>query len=280
LYQLGEFALHILSDGLLRSDVATLLNGVSDRESDKREPANSSRRILLAINFLLIQTRDKNFLVDAGIGEVFEKRFQDRIQITRTISFHEQLRQLHLRPEDVHAVILTHLHYDHIGHCLGLNSDNQIAVAFPNAYFYVQAEEWSIATSSDARFTTGYLPEFLLPLERSQRLVLLNGDTEIFPGIRSIKTGGHTPGHQIVLISSKGQFACFPGDLLPTGSHLQTHAAMKHDVHPNLSAVAREHLIQEAIENNWLLVFTHSPNLVAGFLNKHENKILIHKIMI
>ncbi|MFZ5519471.1 MAG: MBL fold metallo-hydrolase [Candidatus Zhuqueibacterota bacterium] len=280
MYQLGEFTLHILSDGLMRSDVDVLLNGASNRESGQHAPSNSPRRILLAINCLLIQSRDKNILVDAGIGEVFEKRFQDRFQITRKISFFEQLRQLHIQPEAIHAVILTHLHYDHIGHCTRLNADNELVVAFPNAYFYVQEEEWRVATGPDATFTTGYLPEALLPLERYQRLVVLNGDTEILPGIRAIKTGGHTTGHQIVLISSQGHVACFPGDLAPTSSHLQTNASMKHDVHPNHSMTAREHLIQRAIEEKWLLLFSHSPNLVAGFLNKQENKILIHKIMI
>ena len=280
MYQLGEFKLHILSDGLMRSDGGACFGVVPKVLWEKQIQADLQNRIILGLNCLLIQSRDSNTLIDAGIGDKLNDKIKDRIQITRKRSFFEQLENLNLKPEDIHKVILTHLHYDHTGHCTKFNTSNQLEITFPNALYYVQDEEWQAAQHPDARSKVGYFPENFLLLERENKLVLLNGDVEIIPGINVIKTGGHTAGHQVVTITSNGKSACFLGDLIPTSSHIKIPYIASHDLYPVNSMTMKEKILTRAMKENWLLFFEHSPNLVAGFLYKEEEKILVHKIMI
>lgn len=280
MYPLGDFKLHIISDGLMRSDGGACFGVVPKVLWEQQIQPDTQNRILLGLNLLLVQTGDSNILIDTGIGDKLNDKIKDRINITRKTSIFEQLENINISPQDIDIVILTHLHYDHTGHCTKYTVDNQLQITFPNASFYVQEEEWQAAQHPDARSKVGYFQENFLLLEREKKLMLLDGDTEIFPGISVVKTGGHTRGHQIVKISRQGKTACYLGDLIPTSSHLKIPYIASHDLYPVQSMDIKERLIDQALKEQWLLIFEHSPNVVAGFLYNEENKILVHKIMI
>ncbi len=108
------------------------------------------------------------------------------------------------RPEEITAVVLTHLHYDHAGNTR----------LFPQARFFVQREELRYAlapTSFDASAyfapSLGVTPDYL-----GTKFELLDGDVEIADGVRVIPTPGHTPGHQSVLVETAGGRYCITGD--------------------------------------------------------------------
>jgi glyoxylase-like metal-dependent hydrolase (beta-lactamase superfamily II) len=104
-----------------------------------------------------------------------------------------------------------------------------------------------------------YRPENLAPLQQSGRLELIDGDTEIVPGIRTHVTGGHTRAHQCVFVSSAGETLFYPADICPTRSHLRGPYNMAYDMSPYDSMMAKADLMARAAEENWLIAFDHEP---------------------
>jgi N-acyl homoserine lactone hydrolase len=137
----------------------------------------------------LVQTGDgKNILIDSGLPQNFqpppERAAMGRIEQGQDVL--AQLATLGLQASDIDMLVATHYDMDHAG-----NNG-----AFPNAQLFVQRKQHEAANSGHPRFA----------LTRSQweqpssRYQLLDGDTELLPGLELIDTSGHTPGHQSVLV--------------------------------------------------------------------------------
>jgi N-acyl homoserine lactone hydrolase len=131
----------------------------------------------------LVQTRDgQNILIDSGLPAVMpegETEFENGQDVI------EQLASLGLTPEDIHTVISTHYDIDHAGR----------HAAFTQAQYVVQRVH-HLEAASNPRFAANR-PEWDQPMERIR---LVDGDTELLPGLTLIETSGHVPGHQAVLV--------------------------------------------------------------------------------
>jgi glyoxylase-like metal-dependent hydrolase (beta-lactamase superfamily II) len=120
----------------------------------------------------------------------------------------EGLAMLGIDCASVEHVILSHFHYDHVG-CYAL---------FPHATFYVQDAEMSFYTGRhlhQAAFRHSVELDDILALVRFNyegRVVFVDGDKEIVPGISVHKVGGHTAGMQIVTVQTQGGRAVVASD--------------------------------------------------------------------
>jgi N-acyl homoserine lactone hydrolase len=121
-------------------------------------------------------------LVDTGVGGPQEWLTDWRV-VNRSVA--DALDDLDMTPGDVGLVINTHLHFDHCG---------QNAV-FKHASFYVQRAELDRARRESPQLAEWF--DFM-----NARFELLDGDTQVLPGLRVITTPGHTVGHQSVLVDS------------------------------------------------------------------------------
>jgi glyoxylase-like metal-dependent hydrolase (beta-lactamase superfamily II) len=159
-------------------------------------------------NFFAIRGGGHLALVDTGV-DALESYLSpaDRERLGASRSTAELLAGRGIRPEDVDTLILTHLHFDHY-----LN-----AALFPRARVVVNRKEWEFAMSPANRRAmprSGFPREVFAWLagEAWDRLELVEGEAEIVPGIRVIETGGHSPGHQIVVVETAAGPVVIPGD--------------------------------------------------------------------
>ncbi|WP_019586938.1 N-acyl homoserine lactonase family protein [Deinococcus apachensis] len=131
----------------------------------------------------LVQTEDgENILIDSGLPEIMpegETEFENGQDVI------EQLSGIGLKPDDIDTVISTHYDIDHAGR----------HAAFTKAQYVVQRVHHSDA-ASNPRFAANR-PEWDQPMERIR---LVDGNTELLPGLELIETSGHVPGHQSVLV--------------------------------------------------------------------------------
>jgi glyoxylase-like metal-dependent hydrolase (beta-lactamase superfamily II) len=150
--------------------------------------------------------------------------------------------------------------------------------AFPNARFVVQRREWEDALRNRSHMRTTYRLENLLPLQDSGRLVLLDGDAEIVPGVRVHVTGGHTPGHQCVFIESGDETLFYPADICPTPNHLRGPYNMAFDMEPYETIRAKEELLGRAAREGWLVAFDHEPERKCVRLRLDGNQLVAEAV--
>src|SRR5437763_3390889 len=124
----------------------------------------------------------------------------------------------------------------------------------------VQRGELDFATHTNERTAGSYLPHNFpgVPFE------LIDGDTEILPGIRGVPTPGHVPYHQSILVQSGGETACFVADLVPTAAHLPLPWIMGYDLEPLRTLESKRRLLADAVAGGWRLIFEHDPSIASG----------------
>jgi N-acyl homoserine lactone hydrolase len=131
----------------------------------------------------LVQTGDgKNILIDSGLPAIVPEEESAFVNGQDVI---EQLASIGLKPDDIELVISTHYDIDHAGR----------HAAFTKARFVVQRVH-HLDAASNPRFSANR-PQWDQPMER---ILLVDGDTELLPGLELIETSGHVPGHQSVLL--------------------------------------------------------------------------------
>lgn len=131
----------------------------------------------------LVQTGDgKNILIDSGLPEIIP---EDAAEFENGEDVIEQLASLGLKPDDIDTVISTHYDGDHAGR----------HAAFTKAHYVVQRVHHADA-ASNPRYAS-IRAQWDQPIERIR---LVDGDTELLPGLELIETSGHVPGHQSVLV--------------------------------------------------------------------------------
>ena len=133
----------------------------------------------------LVETTDKKrILIDSGMAPDSPPSPVPLPAGEKNVLQH--LTELHLRPQDIDIVICTHFDVDHAGY------HDQ----FTNADFVAQREHYTLARNGHPRFAAAR-PHWDHPALRYR---LIDGDTELLPGITLLETSGHAPGHQSVLV--------------------------------------------------------------------------------
>lgn len=232
----------------------------------KTNPADNENRITLGLRPLLINTKNELVLIDTGIGDKCTDSFKEIYKINHQSTLDDSLKKIGVAPADIDLVIITHLHFDHTGGSTIKKHEGDCIPHFPRAQHYIQKLEWEVATNPDPRSRASYLLENFQPLDTDEKLNLINGSVQIVDGVRALLTGGHTHGHQVVLVESDGEAAIYWGDLIPTASHLRIPYVMGYDLFPLVTMKRKEELTAEALQNHWLCVFEHDPNFAMGYL--------------
>jgi glyoxylase-like metal-dependent hydrolase (beta-lactamase superfamily II) len=281
--QVGDIRIHALAAGLLRLDGGAMFGVVPKPLWERQIPADERNRIVLAMRCLLVETRDALLLIDTGAGNKESAKFIDIFGLDNlpadsaryATRLEEALAAAGHGIDDIDIVVDTHLHFDHAGGNTRRNADGAIELAFPRARYVVQRGEYEWAHIRNERIQASYLPHNFEPVMQAGRFDLVDGDNEIVPGVRLLKTPGHTPHHQSVIVRSGGETACYLADLVPTSAHLPLPWTMGYDVEPLVTLETKRRLLQQARDEQWLLVFEHDPLVAWGRLSARDERPLL-----
>ncbi|MDE2427586.1 MAG: MBL fold metallo-hydrolase [Burkholderiales bacterium] len=261
----GDFEVTVLSDGTVALPVDKLLTNTTPEKIEKAlHKYYLHSPVATSVNGFLINTGNKLVLIDTGAGKFFGPTL-GRLPAN--------LKAAGYAPEQVDEIYITHMHSDHIG---GLVDGDK--AAFPNAIVRADqhdADTWLSKANMDKApedAKGGYQNAMtaLNPYIQAGKFKPFSGNTELLPGISAIETPGHTPGHSIYKVESKGQTLMLWGDLMHVASVQFDNPAVtiQFDKDSKEAAVQRKKAYADAAEHSYLVGAAHLSFPALGHLRK------------
>ena len=274
--QLGALRIHAIQAGGQKLDGGAMFGVVPKPLWERRIPADERNRIPLGMRCLLVEHADGLILVDTGAGNKETDKFHDIYGIENRgthgpTALEDGLHALGFKPSDVAYVLNTHLHFDHAGGNTRL-VDGRVELSFPNAVYIVQRGEYGWALKPNERTQASYFPANFRTVYEAGRMDLVEGEQELFSGIRTLPTPGHTPHHQSILVESGDEKLCFLGDLVPTSAHVPLPWIMGYDVEPLVTLESKRSLLKRALDERWTLMFEHDATVAFAKVAFDEKK--------
>jgi glyoxylase-like metal-dependent hydrolase (beta-lactamase superfamily II) len=276
--QFGDLTLTPLWDGSFRLDGGAMFGVVPKPLWEKRAPADEKNRIRLGLRPLLVQG-EKTLLIDAGIGGKMDAKSVEIYAIDRSRSLDHSLADAGISRDAIDIVLASHLHFDHAGGFTARDDSGAVVPAFPRARYIVRTAEWDDAAHAHERNRASYLKENFVPLADAGVLDLVAGDAIIMPGVRVVRTGGHTRNHQIVVIESQDETAVFAADLIPTTAHVDEPWIMGYDLYPMQTLEFKRTFLREAIDREYLIFFEHDPDVAAGYVREVNGRKHVERVL-
>jgi glyoxylase-like metal-dependent hydrolase (beta-lactamase superfamily II) len=239
----------------------------------RKYEADENNNITLSLRSVVAETEGHVILIDAGWGNKQGEKFFRHTYLHGGEGLVEGLNNCGYSPSDITDVILTHLHADHCGGCFHNGPDGGVEPLFPNAKYYISRAQWEWANESNLREEDAFLPENIKPFEESGRLILVNEGDVLWKDIDLRIFYGHTPGLIIPVINCGGKTIVYTGDLIPTREHIPLIWNMSYDLLPLVTIAEKEALLEEALDNNYILLFQHDVLRECCTLVKNEKGI-------
>jgi len=275
---LGNLQIYSIVENSFKVDGGAMFGVVPKILWQKYISADKDNFITLDINLLLVKSKDKNILIDTGIGDALTKRQKEMFGIEKPSNLDGSLRDMSLSPEDIDIVILSHLHADHSGGVIKLDKDGKKVPHFPNAKHYAQKREWEDAINPDERTSATYLTENPMLLKENNLVELVDGEKEIIKGMKISSSHGHTPGHQIVFIDGGKEKIIYAADIIPTTAHLRAAYVAGVDLYPRETMQAKKEIIKKCISESWMLALDHDVNTKLCRLRQEDGRVVFEKV--
>jgi len=218
-------------------------------------------RMELACRALLVEDLNgKNVLFETGIGDFFEPKLKQRFGVyEETHVLLDSLNELGFKPEDIDVVVLSHLHFDHVGGMLTAWQENEKPeLVFSNAQYLVGSDHWKRAINPHPRDRASFIPELHKLLTASNRLHLVSGTFHkiLGPEVLFKYTNGHTPG----LMHAQIGDLVFASDLIPGSAWVHVPISMGYDRFPEQLIDEKSQFLRNITDKNLRLFFTHDPD--------------------
>ena len=265
---LGDFEVTAISDGTVKLPVKDLLNAPAAKIDAALKKNFIAYPVETSVNAYLINTGSKLVLVDTGAAGLFGPTLGNLLTNLKASGY---------QPEQVDEIYITHMHPDHVGGLM-----NGTALAFPNATlrldkadsdFWLSEANMKAAPKDSQGFFQGAMAS-VNPYVAAGKLKTFVGSTELVPGIKAIATHGHTAGHTVYAVESKGQKLMLWGDLMHVAAVQfdDPSVTIKFDSETKAAAKERAKAYADAAKNGYLVAGSHIAFPGMGYLRKATGK--------
>lgn len=265
---LGDFEVTAISDGTVKLPMKDLLNAPAAKIDAALKKNFIAYPVETSVNAYLINTGSKLVLVDTGAAGLFGPTLGNILANLKASGY---------QPEQVDEIYITHMHPDHVGGLM-----NGATMAFPNATlridkadvdFWLSEAKMNAAPKDSKGFFQGAMAS-VNPYVAAGKLKTFSGTTELVPGIKAIASHGHTAGHTVYAVESKGQKLMLWGDLMHVAAvqFEDPSVTIKFDSETKAAAKERLKAYADAAKNDYLVGASHISFPGLGYVRKSSGK--------
>lgn len=249
-----------IDTGLFKLDGGAMFGVVPKSIWNKINPADANNMCTWAMRCLLIKLNNRLILIDTGIGTKQSPEFYKFFHLHGNDSLLNSIQNSGFQASDITDVILTHLHFDHVGGAVKKNESGELAPTFSKATYWVHSEQLHCALHPNAREKASFLKENIEPLIEAQKIKFIDQSTDLWSNeLAFLYVDGHTEKQVLPLITYNNQKILFAADLIPSVGHLPIPYVMSYDTQPLKTLQEKEAILSQAVHENWYLFFQHDP---------------------
>jgi len=267
--------IHVVDTGFFKLDGGAMFGVVPKSIWQKINPADANNMCTWAMRCLLIEQGNRLMLIDTGIGNKQDERFFKHYFLHGQATLQSSLKQKGFSPDDITDVLLTHLHFDHVGGAVSRNGD-KLVPTFKNATYWSNEAHWDWAEFPNAREKASFLKDNFLPIRESGQLRFVNTDGSFeIEGVQLLFVDGHTEKMMLPKISIGSKNLLYCADLIPSAGHVRLPYIMAYDMRPLQTLSEKQQILEEAQKENTLLFFEHDPQIEVANLKLENGQILV-----
>ncbi len=299
--KIGDYEIHALETGTFKLDGGAMFGVVPKPLWQRLNPANENNLCTWAMRCLLIETVDNQgktrlVLVDTGMGNKQETKFFNYYDPNPhptdkpgNLVLIDAIRDAGYTETDITDVLLTHLHFDHVGGAIirqptpenAAGKDQTLVPTFANATYWVHSQHWHWATHPNPRERASFLTENILPIQESGQLKFVDETDLDLPNASLLFMDGHTEKMTLPKLTVKTgagqQTVLFCADLVPSAHHVPLPYVMGYDVRPLLTMDEKARVLSQAATEGWILVFQHDPVTEAAVVEHTPKGVRIRE---
>ncbi|SFB37111.1 Metallo-beta-lactamase superfamily protein [Lentibacillus halodurans] len=253
--QIGRAKLTWLNGGVNFLDGGAMFGVVPKALWGKKYPYNDKNQIELRTDPILLQMDGKNYLIESGMGngKLTDKQIRN-FGVLEESSVDHSLAALGLSADNIDALLMTHLHFDH---ACGLTKPvrNGYASVFQNAVIYASQVEWDEMRKPNIRSANTYWEMNWKPIQ--DQVQPFENERTITDGLKMIHTGGHSDGHSILLFEDGDETLIHMADIMPTHAHQNKLWALAYDDYPVTSVHQKEKWMNYGYQKRAWYTFYH-----------------------
>lgn len=270
--------IHIIETGFFKLDGGAMFGVVPKVLWNKHNPSDEKNLCSWAMRCLLIEDGEKLILVDTGMGNKQDDKFFSHYDLHGDATLLSSIAGKGFAPTDITDVFLTHLHFDHVGGAVQFSRDgSRLDPTFPNATYWSNEAHWQWATNPNPREKASFLKENILPLQESGQLQFVTNGTSPFEGISLVHVDGHTEQMMLPVIQYGNQKIIYCADLIPSSYHVPVPWLMSYDMRPLQTMEEKQRILQQAAEEQCILLFEHDPVYEAALVEVTEKGIRVRE---
>jgi len=252
--------LYVINNGHFKLDGGAMFGVVPKSLWNKLNPSDDNNLCSWAMRSLLVEEGNKAILIDNGMGNKQSDRFFSFYYLHGDDTLERSLSKAGFSKNDISDMFLTHLHFDHCGGSVELDTNGTPRLCFENAKYWSTKAHWDWAVNPNARERASFLKENILPIEKSGNLNFINEeDPSLYDTFDLLFMNGHTQSQMLPKISYKGHTIVFVADLIPSVGHIPLPYVMGYDTRPLQTMAEKEKFLKDAADNGYILFFEHDP---------------------